>query len=250
MFSSFRRGILLGITLLGITLSALWGMLVTGMAQAQTRPPIGGIGQLPDAMIFYVAHGGADSCGPGCSDWIAAEGTVQFDTFKRLIAILDRHTDHKLPVVINSRGQSSLNVAVSLGRIMRDRGIDAMVGITEVEACSGKSEADCFALKRPGGPLDARENTSRIMCDLACALMLAGGIHRTLPPDSHLIVSGMSIRRQGLTALYTKQFRIYLHEMGVSEDLIDLMEQSAATAQIVDVPPSEWTRLHLATAPL
>jgi hypothetical protein len=92
-------------------------------------------------------------------------------------------------------------------------------------------------------------------------LMLAGGVHRTLPPDSHLVVSGISIRhriapnvseerRQGLTALYTKQFRTYLNEMGVAEGLIDLMEQSAAAAQNVDVPPSEWTRLHLATAPL
>lgn len=250
MIRYFRQGFRLGIAL-----------LAAGAAQAQTRPPIGGIGQAPDAMIFYVAHGGPNACGPGCSDWIAAEGTVQFDTFKRLIAILDRQGDHKLPVVINSRGQSTLNVAVGMGRILRERGIDAMVGITEVGACGGKSEADCFALKRPGGPLDATENISRIVCDLACVLMLAGGVHRTLPPDSHLLVSGMTIRhriapnvseerRQGLTALYTKQFRMYLHEMGVAEDLVDLMEQSAATTQNIDVPPSEWTRLHLVTAPL
>jgi hypothetical protein len=250
MIRYFRQGVLLGIAL-----------LAAGTAQAQTRPPIGGIGQAPDAMIFYVAHGVSNACGPGCSDWIAAEGTVQFDTFKRLIAILDRQGDHKLPVVINSRGQSTLNVAVGMGRILRERGIDAMVGITEVGACGGKSEADCFALKRPGGPLDATENISRIVCDLACVLMLAGGVHRTLPPDSHLLVSGMTIRhriapnvseerRQGLTALYTKQFRTYLHEMGVAEDLVDLMERSAATTQNIDVPPSEWTRLHLVTAPL
>lgn len=62
MFSFFRQSILLG-----ITFSALLA-LATGTAQAQTRPAIGGIGQLPDAMIFYVAHGGADACGPGCSD--------------------------------------------------------------------------------------------------------------------------------------------------------------------------------------
>ncbi len=50
-----------------------------GWAAAQTagRPPVGGIGELPDAMIFYVAHGAADACGPGCSDWIAAEGMVK-----------------------------------------------------------------------------------------------------------------------------------------------------------------------------
>lgn len=34
------------------------------------------------------------------------------------------------------------------------------------------------------------------------------------------------------------------------DDLIDIMEQSAAAAQNVDLPQSEWTRLHLITAPL
>ena len=111
-------------------------LAAVGLAQAQTqqRPPIGGIGSPPDSMIFYVAHGAAGTCGPGCSDWIAAEGTVQWDTHKRLIAILDRQAGRKLPVVIHSWGESNLNVAVSLGRILRDRGIDTMAGPTEVES--------------------------------------------------------------------------------------------------------------------
>ena len=79
-------------------------------------------------MIFYVAHGAPGACGPGCSDWIAAEGTVQWDTYKRLIAILDRQAGRKLPVVIHALGESNLNVATSLGRILRDRGIDTTAG--------------------------------------------------------------------------------------------------------------------------
>ena len=61
--------------------------VATGVAQPQTlqRPPIGGFGSPPDGMIFYVARGAAGACGPGCSEWIAAEGTVQWDTHKRLI---------------------------------------------------------------------------------------------------------------------------------------------------------------------
>jgi hypothetical protein len=75
-----------------IILGGLISLEALGLAAAQTaaRPPVGGIGELPDAMIFYVAHGAADACGPGCSDWIAAEGRVEWDTLKRLIAILDR----------------------------------------------------------------------------------------------------------------------------------------------------------------
>jgi hypothetical protein len=82
--------------------------------EAQQRPPVGLYGSPPDAMIFYVAHGPPGACGPGCSDWIAAEGAVQWDSYKRLIAILDRQAGHKLPLVIHSRGASNLNVAVSI----------------------------------------------------------------------------------------------------------------------------------------
>jgi hypothetical protein len=141
-----------------IVLGGLMTFVAAGFAQAQTpqRPAIGDIGSRPDAMIFYVARGAAGACGQGCSEWIAAEGTVQFDTHKRLINILDRQAGRKLPVIIHSWGESNLNVATSLGRILRDRGIDTTAGPTEVEACNGKSEAECFALKRSGGPLDAK----------------------------------------------------------------------------------------------
>jgi len=33
----------------------------------------------------------------------------------------------------------------------------------------------------PGGPLDARMKAPDAPCDLNCVLMLAGGIHRSLP---------------------------------------------------------------------
>jgi len=77
----------------------LIAVITTGVAAGQTttRPPVGGVGSPPDAMIFYVAQGAADARGPGCSDWIAAEGTVQFDTNRRLIAILERERRTQAP---------------------------------------------------------------------------------------------------------------------------------------------------------
>jgi len=61
-----------------IILSGLIGLQASDSAAAQmaARPPVG---ELPDAMIFHVADGAADACGPGCSDWIAAEGIVKWD---------------------------------------------------------------------------------------------------------------------------------------------------------------------------
>src|SRR5437588_12410946 len=106
-------------------LAGLLAALAAGSAQAQApeRPPVGGIGSPPDAMIFYVAHGAAGACGQNCSDWIAAEGTVQWDTHKRLLNILDRQAGRKLPVIIHSWGESNLNCATSLGPYLPRRGL-------------------------------------------------------------------------------------------------------------------------------
>jgi hypothetical protein len=248
-------------SLRAITVGALIGLSVAGYAQAQDphRPAVGGIGSPVNAMIFYVAHGADGACGQGCSEWIAAEGTVQWDTHKRLIAILDRQAGRKLPVIIHAWGASNLNVAVSLGRILRDHGVDTTAGTTDVEACHGKDETECFALKRPGGPLDAKVTLADTSCDLACVLTLAGGVHRTLPAGTRVILSGMSIhnrlapnvsdeRRQGLTALFGDQFRRYLKDMGVETELLDIIDQNPETRRRIEMPPSEWLRLHIVTS--
>jgi hypothetical protein len=245
--------------------TAIFGGLITlvaaNLAGAQTpeRPAVGGIGSPPDAMIFYVAHGATGACGPGCSDWIAAEGTVQWDTHKRLIAILDRQAERKLPVVIHSRGESNLNVATSLGRILRGRGIDTTAGSTEVEACNGKPEAECFALKRLGGPLEAKMKMPDPPCDIACVLTLAGGIHRSLPPGTRVVLSGMSIHnrlapnvseetRTGSTARFGELFRIYLRDMGVETELLDIVDRNSESHRQTELPPSEWLRLRIVTS--
>ena len=242
-----------------IILSGLISLQALGSAAAQTaaRPPVGGIGELPDAMIFYVAHGAADACGPGCSDWIAAEGTVKWDTLKRLIAILDRQGPRKLPVVIHDWG-GDLKISTNIGRILRERGIDTTEGTTEVEACDGKSEADCFALKRQGGPLEARMNLSKPRCDLPCVLILAGGVRRSLPPGTEMrlkpgvisnrLAPNMSDEaREGIAARHGELFRLYLREMGVEPELLDIVERNWETGRVTELPPSEWTRLRIVT---
>ena len=247
--------------LLGAFLGTLMGFAAAGPAPAQTpqQPPVGGFGSPPDAMIFYVAHGAPGACGQGCSDWIAAEGTVQWDTHKRLIAILDRNAGHKLPVVIHASGNSNLNVAISLGRIMHDRGVDATAGTTVVDACNGKADAECFALKRPGGPLDAKLNITDQSCDLGCVLMLVGGIHHSLPTGAHVLLGGMAIhnrlapnvsdeRRQGLTTLFGEQFRLYLREMNVDPALLDIVDKNSEARRESELPASDWKRLGIVTA--
>jgi len=247
---SIRFAILIGLMSLG----------AAGFADAQTpqRPPVGGIGSPPNAMIFYVARGPAGACGPGCSEWIAAEGTVQWDTHKRLINILDRQSGRKLPVVIHSWGESNLNVATSLGRILRARGIDATMGPTDVDACQGKPDAECFTLKRLGGPLDATIKRPDEPCDLTCVLILAGGVHRSLPAGTRVMLTGMSIHnrlapnvskdeRGGATARFDELFRIYLRDMGVETELLDIVDKTSDVHRRIELPPAEWTRLRIVT---
>lgn len=235
-------------------------MLATASAaSAQApRPAVGGIGSAPDAMIFYVAHGAPNACGPGCSDWIAAEGTVQWDTHKRLFNILDRNAGRKLPLIIHAWGESNLNVATTLGRILRERGVDTTVGITETEVCRGKAEPDCFALKRLGGPLDARIKPLEAPCDTTCVLMLAGGVHRTLPAGTHVVLTGMFLRnrmapnvsqeaRDTLPERFGEQFRKYLRDMGVETELLDIVDRQGESRRGVEMPASEWSRLHIVT---
>lgn len=242
-----------------IIVSGVLAIIGTTASLAQQRPPIGQFGSAPDAMIFYVAHGPEGACGPGCSDWIA-EGAVQWDTYKRLIAILDRQAGHKLPVVIHTSGTSNLKVASSLGRILRDHKLDATVGTTEATACAGKSGAECFALKRPGGPLDARLLVSNQLCDFACVLILAGGVHRSLPQGTKVVLAGRSIRnrlapnvsaeqRESLTEYFGEQHRKYLHEMGLAPDLVDIVDGIGEGGRPVIIPPTDWARLHIVTPP-
>ena len=165
---------------------ALIGLISAGCAQAQDphRPAVGGIGSPVNAMIFYVAHGADGACGKGCSEWIAAEGTVQWDTHKRLIAILDRQAGRKLPVIIHAWGDSNLNVAASLGRILRDHGIDTISGDDRRRGLPWKKRDGMFRAQASGraarcqGDPDGHPLRSRLRAD-------AGRRRAPNPPRRH-----------------------------------------------------------------
>src|SRR5580692_2301998 len=206
-------------------------------AQDGLRPPVGGVISPADAMIFYLAQGPDGACGQNCSEWIAAEGIVEWDTFKRLFAFAARLGERKLPVILNVWGESDLKVAMSLGKIIRDRGLDVSAGKTVVAGCVDATEAACIALKRSGKSLDATIDVSSVECDIVCVLILAGGVHRTLPANAKVIIGPTHIRdrlapnvseerQKGLQAFYGDQYRLYLKQMGVATDVVDMIEQN------------------------
>ena len=68
-------------------------------------------------------------------------------------------------------GTGDLNVAVTLGKIIRERGLDVSAGVTTVAGCAKTPDAACFALKRSGNPLDARIDNTFVTCDVVCVLI-------------------------------------------------------------------------------
>src|SRR5690242_4341121 len=118
----FRSTLAFGFVLLAALLGA------SARAESEGRPAIGGVTSPGGAMIFYLARGPEGSCGPKCTDWIAAEGVVEWDTFKRLLAFLQHLGERKAPVVLDIWGAGDLNVAVTLGKIIRDHQLDATAG--------------------------------------------------------------------------------------------------------------------------
>jgi len=232
----------------------------SALAQDAARPPVGGVISSEGAMIFYLAHGQDGACGPSCSDWIVAEGVVEWDTFKRLFSFLERFGDRKLPVVLNVWGKGNLNVATALGKIIRDHGLDVSVGTTAVAGCAKATEAACFALKRGGEPMNARIDITYVECDVVCVLILAGGVHRTLPAGATVIIGPTQIRnrlapnlseerRQGLQARYGDQFRLYLTQMGLHPEVVDIINRSSQTGGSTQLSSKDWLRLGIVTAP-
>ena len=261
MSGHFKRAIVLG----GLILA------MAGLAQAQSpqRPPVagppgagggsgsaGGAGPEPTPMIFYVAHGPTGACGPNCSEWIAAEGTVQWDTYKRLIAILDRQGGRKLPLVINAWGFADLNVATSLGRILRDHGIDTMVGPTEVSSLQWEIQGGVYR------PQASRRVTRRqgdiIARDLRSCLRTHPRRRRSSQPASRDpgCCERQSVRLQPPCA---QRLRGTAQEPG--DDLHGAVSQVSArhgrrpraarprgnSRRGIQIPSSQWLRLRIIT---
>lgn len=53
--------------------------------------------------------------------------------------------------------------------------------------------------------------------------------------------------REGLTARFGELFRLYLRDMGVETELLDIVDNNSESRRQTELPPSEWTRLHIVT---
>jgi hypothetical protein len=199
---------------------------------------------LPPPIVFFVARGDADACGPGCREWIAAEGTIDSNADDRLRAFLKKLGGRKLPIYFHSPG-GSVPAGLAIGRLMRDHRLTAGVGWTVPAGCDPKQqrEAACDKLKRSGRELVATLDTGHAMCNSSCVYAIVGaavreigagiqlGVHSSSISFTHSHVDedghvrreqthvAPTVERRALESGYEK-IGAYLKEMGISAGLL------------------------------
>jgi tetratricopeptide (TPR) repeat protein len=182
----------------------------------------------PPAIVFYIATGGPNSCGHGCNQWIAADGTIDESAAQRLRQLLRKLAGRKLPVFFHSPGGNA-SAAMEVGRLLRKEKLAASVGRTAPDGCDRDKLYDepCKGLKHDG--VMAELNDTVTMCNSACVYVLAGAFERLVPPGAHLGIHSVHIQPRtpmsaAIIAVARKQtdqrIDAYLREMGVDRALL------------------------------
>ena len=148
------------------------GVTVEGPAQEQV-------------LRFYIAKGEANACGEGCGDWIAVEGRIEKGAGERFQAFLRQHRNLKLPVYFNSPGGSEGD-ALTIGRLLRERGLTAGVARTVPLVCADAASEKCQEAKRSSQPVVARWNSLNSYCNSSCVYALIGAKVRDVPAGARL----------------------------------------------------------------
>ncbi len=198
----------------------------------------------PPPIAFFLAKGEPGSCGPGCSEWIAADGTFDTKAAERFRAFLKRFGKQVPPIYFHSPG-GSLSDSMVIGRLMRERGMRAGIGRTIPRGCDPTQdrEAICDELKRSGRELLAELRTIDTLCNSACVYALIGGAQREVAPGARLGVhtmafaeknlEGVLTSREGpLTRLEQEQLKMmkarlarYIADMGIEEGLFKAADE-------------------------
>jgi hypothetical protein len=190
----------------------------------------------PD-IVFYVAKGDANTCGPGCDEWIAADGKIDAGAPQRLRRLLARLGNHRMPIFFYSPG-GSVNGSLELGRLIRGKKLVAGVARTIPGGCDRDNLRDkaCEALKRSGMELKSEFDTDLIMCNSGCVLALIGGTARLVPPWGKLGVHSIGDTSKAGTfspaaikagiQLANSRIDGFLRDMGID---VTLRTEAAAT---------------------
>ena len=170
-----------------------WAVLATAVmlacGSAAAAPPKKAAPVMEPPMQVNVVRSAHPGCEPQCPQWIAAQGRIVAGTARRFREVLSQLGARKLPVLINSGG-GSVNDALSIGRLIRAKGLQVAVTRTAYTPCA-PAEAACRKAKT-GEELRGLAQAHPSKCASSCAFILAGGMLRLVGPGTGVGVHQIS----------------------------------------------------------
>lgn len=133
----------------------------------------------PNPMKVTLVRSAEAGCEPDCAEWIAAQGQIDETTPEEFRRVLARLGARKLPILIDSVG-GEVDAALTIGRMIRARGLDIYVTKTVLEPCAA-APSECRGLAQRGVQT-GRPQAQISKCASACAFILAGGVRRYVGP--------------------------------------------------------------------
>lgn len=240
------------------------GVISTAMAQ-----------QSDDEMKIVVVRSAEPGCEPVCPEWISAEGEITRRTDDRFREVFRKLGKRRLPVIVHSPG-GSVEAAMLIGRMIRERKLDVAIGTTNFRGCKPLEEG-CTVNAGRGADYFGTVSLAGAFCNSACPLVLAGGVHRVALPSTSIglhqvtttftktkvvyqtryrivrgkkrVVSKKVVRRENAGSYTTyemntsmeRRLRAYLTELGVDPNLVERMKATRASELSTLVEPERTT---------
>lgn len=137
-------------------------------------PPPKAIYEAP--MTVVIVRSSDTACEPLCPEWISAEGEITDATPGLFRNVFKQMGKKQLPIIIRSPG-GSINAAIEIGRMVRQRKLDVGVGYTDYKGCAPNQKA-CKLPKDDGGVYRGNVQAAYAFCNSACPILLSGGVNR------------------------------------------------------------------------
>lgn len=133
-----------------------------------------------EPLTFFLAQGGENACGEGCSKWIGVTGQFDKGSAGRFAAFAKRLDDKNLPVFLNSTGGLT-DEGIAFGRFLRSSGMRAGIAASKPD-CSQVRPSECRSIMASGKAISSTFS-GNATCSSACVFALLGATARSVPDD-------------------------------------------------------------------
>jgi hypothetical protein len=157
-----------------------------GAAKKKSAPPSPAKPIYDAPMRVFIVRNSDPRCEPNCPQWIGAEGQIMRNTPALFKSVFKQMGKYKLPIIIRSPG-GSIEAALEIGRMIRDRGLTVAVAHTNFRGCS-PADSTCKPPKDSKGIYEGTISEEYAFCNSACPMIVSGGTTRMI---SYLASAGV-----------------------------------------------------------